>query len=522
MRSLRARRAVRIALSLLAASTWLPATAARAADSSCLANGCHQAFAKLPRQHAPASGGDCQVCHKTAEEFSDRAACKSGKTFKLDEQPKLCFDCHTAFEGISTHAAMEQGCTSCHDPHGSKNRALLKESSLLKLCTACHSGFDTGTSIHLPVKQGNCTACHSPHATPNKPLLLKPRNQICRDCHKLPEPDSPEAVNWSHYPVRSGDCAACHRPHTSSNQHLLAVDKNEICLRCHDASAAIKEASVKRIDLRKKFKHSAVVKGGCSDCHRPHGSPNPALLAAESVPKLCSKCHAEFFGAFKHSAVLLGRCGRCHEPHASDLPKLARAKGSALCFECHADDVTGRVSVHAPIVQGGCLECHGPHDGSNRALVKIGTGKDVCLSCHAKGGRSSKLIDLERPVVHEAIPRFGCKGCHDAHGSNEPTLLLAKGNALCTACHAKQADGSHIMTGITGKPHPVAVVADPTRPGKPMACVSCHDPHASTSPKLLVGSEVGMSMCDRCHGKGQRTAPPARQPASPGPAKRSR
>jgi predicted CXXCH cytochrome family protein len=47
--------------------------------------------------------------------------------------------------------------------------------------------------------------------------------------------------------------------------------------------------------------------------------------------------------------------------------------------------------------------------------------------------------------------------------------------------------------------HPVAEVADPLNGGEKLSCLSCHTPHASTLPNLLISPKGGGSLCDACH-----------------------
>jgi predicted CXXCH cytochrome family protein len=47
--------------------------------------------------------------------------------------------------------------------------------------------------------------------------------------------------------------------------------------------------------------------------------------------------------------------------------------------------------------------------------------------------------------------------------------------------------------------HPVAEVADPLHEGEKMSCLSCHTPHASTLPNLLVSVKGSGGVCDACH-----------------------
>ena len=59
-------------------------------------------------------------------------------------------------------------------------------------------------------------------------------------------------------------------------------------------------------------------------------------------------------------------------------------------------------------------------------------------------------------------------------------------------------------TGHTTKGHPVANALN-TKTGKPvtMTCLTCHQPHSSAKPNLLVkDQEANMAFCKTCHTEG--------------------
>ncbi len=261
------------------------------------------------------------------------------------------------------------------------------------------------------------------------------------------------------------------------------------CAACHAAVTA------------RKNQHPALDAGnGCSDCHQPAGAPgrckdpvSSGWRLAEKVPALCYGCHDRQDGApFVHGAVLLGRCTTCHDPHSSDEPKLLRAgKAAELCFRCHADDVTGRAHVHGPVGDGDCLACHGPHGGPVANDLKEAV-PGLCTGCHdaVLGGKH----------VHAAVSRWGCTACHDPHASPNDLQLLALPNALCVRCHGA-IGGEHVFVAFDGRPHPLEGKPDPSRPGKPLACTSCHDPHASDQEHLLRRGPTKDEVCNACHAK---------------------
>jgi len=112
------------------------------------------------------------------------------------KSPEVCLQCHLdargAFSLPNHHPVMEGqiSCVDCHDPHQgpalrSGGTALLAQNDV---CTECHTdqrgpyGFE-----HEAVRDG-CTTCHDPHGSVN-PQLLKSRNaNLCLQCHFQEQP----------------------------------------------------------------------------------------------------------------------------------------------------------------------------------------------------------------------------------------------------------------------------------------------------------------------------------------------
>lgn len=114
----------------------------------------------------------------------------------------------------------------------------------------------------------------------------------------------------------------------------------------------------------------------CSDCHNPHGSTGPSLLARSNVNETCYRCHAEKRGPFlwEHAPVRED-CSNCHEPHGSNHPSLLKNRGPYLCQQCHlaafhpstaytANGLLGP-SPADQLLTRNCLNCHTEVHGSN-------------------------------------------------------------------------------------------------------------------------------------------------------------
>ena len=83
-----------------------------------------------------------------------------------------------------------------------------------------------------------------------------------------------------------------------------------------------------------------------------------------------------------------------------------------------------------------------------------------------------------------------CSICHQAHSSQEDSLLNAGGIRTCLACHESQQHG-----------HPIGTDRIDPRTKKAMTCVSCHDPHGTEFPFQLRGDQ-SRGLCLECHSTG--------------------
>lgn len=119
--------------------------------------------------------------------------------------------------------------------------------------------------------------------------------------------------------------------------------------------------------------------------------------------------------------------------------------------------------------------------------------QEVCARCHEGM--------LAGPFRHGPADAGYCTLCHDPHASNYPAWTRESDWKLCTACHAEKRTEVHLISGFTyGVSHPTKKAPDPTRPGKRISCISCHDAHSSHLRELL-GFEVRTKseICGYCH-----------------------
>jgi predicted CXXCH cytochrome family protein len=121
---------------------------------------------RLPHHHASANGQvNCSDCHDPHH----GTAKTSNLNFLTRHEDATCLSCHPGQRGpfVFEHEAMREGCTICHDPHGSINAKMLKERNSV-LCLKCHaqelnSDLRIGGLPHrFLMKQGTCwtAGCH--------------------------------------------------------------------------------------------------------------------------------------------------------------------------------------------------------------------------------------------------------------------------------------------------------------------------------------------------------------------------
>ncbi len=181
------------------------------------------------------------------------------------------------------------------------------------------------------------------------------------------------------------------------------------------------------------------------------------------------------------SAGTLSACLDCHEDY---IKSFARTK-HALYY---------KKKLGKPLVES-CETCHGPmsahvaetdFDKKRSTTVSFKTitpqqKSQICLQCH------EKQITLHwRGSVHE-MANVSCDKCHYvmARKSKRRMFINEDSKKACFQCHkdkrARMLRSAHM----------------PLREGK-MSCASCHNPHGSLAPNLLIKASTNET-CYICH-----------------------
>lgn len=234
---------------------------------------------------SPASKGNqkCETCHgpgKAHVESGDKKDIRSFKSLPAKAANTTCLSCH---ENRSTHVnwagskhdSRNVACVTCHSVHNAKSdKFQLKTVRESETCFTCHQDkehkFKKLNHMPLPEDKMECSTCHDPHGSKNERQLRVGNtiNESCLSCHT--EKRGP-FLN-EHAPV-SNNCVSCHDPHGSTNDRLLTKKVPFLCQQCHVPSrhpATVYDgAAITAVNAR-------LIGRACVNCHNPHGSNDPA------------------------------------------------------------------------------------------------------------------------------------------------------------------------------------------------------------------------------------------------------
>ncbi|MDH3239106.1 MAG: DmsE family decaheme c-type cytochrome [Alphaproteobacteria bacterium] len=275
--------------------------------------------------------------------------------------------------GARVVSAADKDCLQCHGPKSDQpvgDIGVTKHGTATDRrtpdCRSCHG--DSGAHIADPKAAKTDIQYHAKSSTePAK------QNGQCLACHR-----GGHMILWPGSPHQSQEvtCGSCHKMHTPRDPVMTKTQQTQVCTACHKQQ---------HVQLKKPSRHPIVEgKVRCSDCHNPHGSAGPALMARDTVNGTCFKCHAEKRGPFiwNHQPVT-ENCALCHEPHGSTVASMLKWRQPFLCQQCH--EITSHrgaiPSLTAPGTTTGigstlarsCVNCHTNIHGSNNPTNSAGS-----------------------------------------------------------------------------------------------------------------------------------------------------
>lgn len=156
--------------------------------------------ARLQFEGAPqGEHAGCESCHGPGS-LHLKAAGGRRLIVNPGRDPQACFNCHldvhAQFKLPQHHPVLEgrMNCVQCHDPHGgdiykASHRTALgvrPESGLATLnesCAECHREQARPMVFHHEALREGCTICHQPHGSIADKMLVQRDNNLCLKCH---------------------------------------------------------------------------------------------------------------------------------------------------------------------------------------------------------------------------------------------------------------------------------------------------------------------------------------------------
>jgi len=222
---------------------------------------CHSELISKTNVHPVAQ--DCETCHQSNGADHSIITKAFNFTEKLPQLCYTCHDAVQSSIDKSKviHGAItdKKSCINCHSPHSTEVGKLLKKESK-ELCLSCHNKVidanghkipnikqkvTTAKVIHAAVEDG-CITCHKPHSSDRKNLLADkfPSSEytvvnpdsfaLCFNCHDAAMIESATTTSATsfrsanknlHFVHINGNkgrsCILCHDVHGSENEHLI-------------------------------------------------------------------------------------------------------------------------------------------------------------------------------------------------------------------------------------------------------------------------------------------------------------
>lgn len=167
----------------------------------------------------------CEMCHGPGSIHVENVGGKDN-ILNPRRDPSICFQCHTdkklQFQLPYRHPVMEgkMACADCHSSHGPDARPWTTTSmeSVNETCYECHK-MQRGPFVweHEATEEG-CTTCHQVHGSVHEKMLLVRDNNLCLRCHaQVMFPDIGQSGHGSRLPQGTCFSAGCHTAVHGSN-----------------------------------------------------------------------------------------------------------------------------------------------------------------------------------------------------------------------------------------------------------------------------------------------------------------
>ena len=137
----------------------------------------------------------CESCHGPGSKHVSAPRDRAKLIVNPGKDPSACFQCHMethAEFNLPQHHPIVEGkmnCVQCHDPHGmdifkpSKSSSGLAMARVNESCAQCHREQSKPVVFEHEALREGCTVCHNPHGSMNKKMLVQQDANLCLRCH---------------------------------------------------------------------------------------------------------------------------------------------------------------------------------------------------------------------------------------------------------------------------------------------------------------------------------------------------
>jgi predicted CXXCH cytochrome family protein len=146
--------------------------------------------ARLMAKGENATDVGCESCHGAGSLHSESGGAHH-TIINPRKDPETCYQCHQEIRGnfsLPYHHPVEEGklsCGDCHNPHEGRmiKGGSTSQAAANATCFQCHTA-QRGPFIfeHEATREG-CTVCHNPHGSVNQKLLVSRNQDLCLRCH---------------------------------------------------------------------------------------------------------------------------------------------------------------------------------------------------------------------------------------------------------------------------------------------------------------------------------------------------
>ncbi len=133
----------------------------------------------------------CESCHGAGSKHVEAGGGRGKFIVNPGKNPEACFQCHLdkkAETHLQFHHPIVEGrlsCVSCHNPHGEDIHRPVGQfvSSPTAVCAQCHREQTRRFVYEHEALREGCTICHNVHGSINPKLLTERDNNLCLKCH---------------------------------------------------------------------------------------------------------------------------------------------------------------------------------------------------------------------------------------------------------------------------------------------------------------------------------------------------